>query len=125
MLKGMTRFIPSEKTLMILLGVVLGTILVALFIFWLVTRQPSGPAPVAERYNSMSFGLECQKQIEAKLKAPGTAKFESPWPVRGSEAEGYAMSSYVDAENSFGATLRQGYTCTYDPATRQTVATLE
>jgi hypothetical protein len=74
--------------------------------------------------NSMVFGLACQKAIAAQLKAPRTAHFESPWPVRGTQAEGYAMKSYVDAQNSFGATLRQNYVCTATPGTLNISATL-
>jgi hypothetical protein len=74
--------------------------------------------------NSMVFGLACQKAIAAQLKAPDSAKFESPWPVSGTQAAGYAMKSYVDAQNSFGAMLRQNFTCTAAPGTLNVTAAL-
>ncbi|MWV50048.1 hypothetical protein GRS96_12290 [Rathayibacter sp. VKM Ac-2803] len=51
---------------------------------------------------------QCEARIERLLKAPATAEFDSSatgggtWKVTGS----------VDAENSFGATLRSNYACT-------------
>jgi hypothetical protein len=80
-------------------------------------------APVPED-NSMLFGLACQKAITAQLRAPGSAQFESPWPVQGNQADGYAMKSYVDAQNSFGATLRQNFICTAPPGTLNISAVL-
>jgi hypothetical protein len=51
---------------------------------------------------------QCEARIEEQLKSPATAKFDSTatgsgtWTVRGT----------VDAENSFGATVRSNYECT-------------
>jgi len=49
--------------------------------------------------------------VEARLKAPSTASFGDAKvvPMGGGE---YLVSSYVDAQNAFGAMLRTHYDCT-------------
>jgi hypothetical protein len=67
--------------------------------------------------------LTCAKsRIKEMLKSPRTAKF--PWgsdeaTIKLLEGTTFEVSSYVDAENSFGAMLRTNYTClvTYTPDT--------
>lgn len=53
----------------------------------------------------------CQQYVKNSLKAPSTADF--PWSGRGTRNSigNYVVVSYVDAENSFGAKLRNHYTC--------------
>lgn len=61
-----------------------------------------------------SANAECRVQVEDRLKAPGSADFSiakttnvgDEWTVRGD----------VDAENSFGAKLRNSYTCVLNHA---------
>lgn len=61
-----------------------------------------------------------QMEVQDMLVSPSTAEFEY---VSSSEAttalggEKYLVSSYVDAQNSFGATVREYFTCsvTYYP----------
>lgn len=52
--------------------------------------------------------------VESRLKSPSTADF--PWyqeeKIHYLGNDSYRVSSYVDAENSFGATMRSNYTCT-------------
>ena len=67
--------------------------------------------------------LTCAKsRVKEMLKSPRTAKF--PWGsdeavIKLIEGTTFEVSSYVDAENSFGAILRTNYTClvTYTPDT--------
>ena len=125
----MKKWVSSEKALrFIVIGVTVGVFalargigLVHNAIFGAPAQTAVQPAP---EDNSMLFGLACQKAIAAQLKAPSSAQFESPWPVRGTQAEGYAMKSYVDAQNSFGATLRQNFICTATPGTLKITAVL-
>jgi hypothetical protein len=57
----------------------------------------------------------CQEFVKDQLKAPATADF--PYMTNSdvsvvSTGEGrYSVAGYVDAENSFGATLRTRYRC--------------
>lgn len=52
----------------------------------------------------------CLDSVRGKLKAPATARFtDSAVPaLTGAE---WAWTSYVDAQNSFGATIRTSFTC--------------
>ena len=71
-----------------------------------VTGGDSGDDPETQKYGAESA---CKDWVKDQLKAPSTADFNDvtasgsgPWTVVGS----------VDAENSFGAKLRNRWTCT-------------
>lgn len=55
----------------------------------------------------------CQEFVESRLKSPSSAEF--PWKseikVKSLDDHTYAVSGYVDAQNSFGANVRQNYVC--------------
>jgi hypothetical protein len=57
--------------------------------------------------------VAAKEYIKDQLKAPGTADF--PWSFRDSvheiSADTYHVSSYVDAQNSFGGKLRNWFEC--------------
>lgn len=59
-----------------------------------------------------------KKEVKLQLKSPSTAKFateldeESKYKVN--EDNSVIIRSYVDAQNSFGATIRTHYQCTVD-----------
>jgi len=64
---------------------------------------------------STSAEIVCQKFVTARLKAPSTAKFpstteQSVHTITG-QTDAFRVISYVDAENSFGAMIRNYYTC--------------
>jgi hypothetical protein len=54
----------------------------------------------------------CEKFVEDRLKAPGTADFSGIFDteITGS-GNNYTVRGHVDAQNSFGAMLRSDYTC--------------
>lgn len=55
----------------------------------------------------------CNQRVKDSLKAPRTAKF--PWVQEASfNGRTAVMSSYVDAENGFGAMIRTRYICTVE-----------
>jgi hypothetical protein len=56
----------------------------------------------------------CEQFVERRLKAPSTAKFSHVWDttMTGSGDGPYRVSGFVDAQNSFGAMLRNHYVCT-------------
>jgi hypothetical protein len=74
------------------------------------TSPPEDPT-VSQTFGAME---SCQRFVLERLKAPSNAKFEDALsekvvtPVGGGE---YVVKSFVDAQNSFGATLRSRYTC--------------
>jgi hypothetical protein len=59
--------------------------------------------------------IMCQSYVTNQLKAPSTAKFESSLDERHYKLTGYdkawKIEGYVDAQNSFGAVIRNYYTC--------------
>lgn len=61
--------------------------------------------------------LICHKFVRERLKSPSTAKFPTSdestvQPISGGD---YEVTSYVDSQNAFGATLRSNYTCVVKP----------
>lgn len=55
----------------------------------------------------------CEQFIEGRLKSPSSADFQNSgeYVVTGAGNE-YTVKGYVDADNSFGASLRANWTCT-------------
>lgn len=51
---------------------------------------------------------QCEARVEKLLKAPSTAQFDSSATGSGT----WTVTGTVDAENSFGATVRSSYGCT-------------
>lgn len=52
--------------------------------------------------------VACENQVKSMLKAPSTARMSSG--ATGSDGD-YTVAGQVDAQNSFGATIRNTYTC--------------
>lgn len=52
----------------------------------------------------------CTGSVEKQLKAPSSAEFGGEVATPTGDG-GYTVTGYVDAENSFGASLRQRWTC--------------
>jgi hypothetical protein len=54
----------------------------------------------------------CQILVKQSLRSPSTADFPfNPNITVSSDKKIYTIRSYVDAQNAFGATLRQNYHC--------------
>ena len=56
--------------------------------------------------------VQCQNYVKDRLRSPSTADF--PWldhSVTPAGSEAYVVRSYVDAQNGFGATVRNNYEC--------------
>ena len=75
----------------------------------------SGSAPRAP-YTPDRIGayVMCKSFVTKQLKAPGTAEFGSSLDaeIRDLGSNRWSVTSYVDAENSFGAQLRMNFDCT-------------
>ena len=61
--------------------------------------------------NSSEAIIQCEDRVEALLKAPTTAEFDSNATGGGSDRV-WTVTGTVDAENSFGAKVRSDYGCT-------------
>lgn len=78
------------------------------------TQAQISPEPPSEHSDSRAL-IEARDFVKARLKAPRTAK----WPGLFATDEKvthlgdgtYAILSYVDAENTFGAMVRTHYVC--------------
>lgn len=70
-------------------------------------------APVIE-HDSLSAYVMAQDFVSSQLKAPSTAKFQtySKELVQDLGGGRYYVSAYVDAQNSFGAMIRNQFNCT-------------
>ena len=65
--------------------------------------------------NNSEIWVLAKHEVESNLKSPSSAKFPSMRSdeVRITEVGGkYIVKSYVDAENSFGASIRSNFTVT-------------
>jgi hypothetical protein len=75
---------------------------------WAATSLTTGEADAQQ---------QCEDRVELRLKSPSTADFgDSSTRELGSTGTRWEVSGVVDAENSFGATVRLTYKCdlTYD-----------
>lgn len=65
------------------------------------------------KYDKFSAIMDSRQFIEKRLKAPSTANFESDttYTIKVNDST-FFVTSFVDAENSFGAKLRTKYSCT-------------
>jgi len=73
--------------------------------------QVASPEP-----SELNLKLLCRQAVRLNLKAPGSVKFPFGEEQIYKELEQkytkrYAVESYVDAENSFGAKIRTNYKC--------------
>lgn len=57
--------------------------------------------------------LASQNYVKERLKSPSTAEFPNPYSVilTATNYGHYIITSYVDAQNGFGASLRENYEC--------------
>ncbi len=80
-------------------------------------RKAEARKDLAEKNNDLKFGaiVAAQTYIEANLKSPSTADF--PWTVDSHTVIGksHVVKTYVDSQNSFGATVRSHWTVAVRP----------
>lgn len=96
--------------------VLIGIIALALLVTWFNAGAPgfgSGRSAQAKTHDPVMAFVMCQDFAKKRLKAPATASFAS-YDADGTSHLGdgqYRVRSYVDAENGFGAKLRNDYIC--------------
>jgi len=104
---------PTKDRTQDIIAVLITCIIVIAFGF-LIHHETSDPPPkirTAEDTQTMA-AIQCKGFVKAYLKSPATADF--PWADYTATPLGdgtYSVRSYVDAQNSFGATIRSNYTC--------------
>ena len=67
--------------------------------------------------NTSRASIEAQEYVKKALRSPSTAKFPGIWEIDNGgvvayekETNRYEVVSYVDSQNSFGATIRSNWT---------------
>ena len=91
-------------------GLVVSTI--ALLAWLWSDPQPGQPDPPSYEDRQITAWVACKMAVERRLKAPTTADFETGGHLGVFvSGESFAVESYVDAENSFGAMLRNSFSC--------------
>jgi len=86
----------------------LATTILAVVGLMMIGCGPSGPAEPDE----VGAWVACQTMVKSRLKSPSTADF--PADYRNSVARSgssFTVKSFVDSQNSFGATVRTNYIC--------------
>lgn len=88
--------------------VVWGLVFVALVVIWALIVDPG---PDDDEVDAYSAQRQCQDWVEEQLRAPATAEFSNQdVTVTGTNA--WEVTGDVDAENGFGALVRNEWTCT-------------
>ena len=110
--KKQFRLIPwklsADQISTIAVGVVLALIVAGVFAWELMPHTPSNPDPA--RVAATGF-YDCKQQVLSRLKAPSSAEF-GDFDFASHQGNSYVLKSYVDAQNSFGAKLRNTFLCT-------------
>jgi hypothetical protein len=106
----MVKLKRSEKFGFGCLFLVFGAILLVVMV---ARRDPETDAKNEEQRMRYAAASVCENAVRARLKAPAGAEFQSSRQAAITELDNgnYKISSYVDAQNSFGAKLRTPYTC--------------
>lgn len=73
----------------------------------------STKAPNVDRADTIDATVVCKKFVKKRIKTPATADFGGFESDNKDIAPGmsYTVSAYVDAQNSFGANVRNDFTC--------------
>lgn len=71
------------------------------------------PTPTVNNGTQVGAYVVCQQFVEDRLKSPSSAEFGGPYSrVTQTVSTGrYKVSTYVDAQNSFGAMIRTDFIC--------------
>ena len=96
----------------------LGLIFVPIILVFVIAiaNRPSPEQRAANdaRTEQYSAAFACQDAVRGILKAPATAEFQAPRNAQYTYREidgSFSVTFYVDAQNSFGAKLRETYAC--------------
>jgi hypothetical protein len=105
------------------LGFFILSIVVIVVVVFLVNLGGGNQSSEQDGYDEYDFTSQCQDLMRDQLKAPSTASFPNSYElaneVRKTAKGDFAWSSFVDAENSFGAKIRSAFVCTFTKATNK------
>ena len=109
----LTKKVSGKKTEKIL-GIIfipLGIFAVLYLVFaGMSTPHSSSTAPETYAPDKIDLHIQAQQFVLQALKSPSTAKFPTlPYEAVSLGDGAYRVSSYVDSQNSFGATIRSDW----------------
>lgn len=100
---------------------VIGIVVVGFFLFLMTligknSKSLQSEIMQSENLQQSNAKFECQEKVKRLLKTPSTAKFPSILEHNFTNLGNATIrvDSYVDAQNLFGATVRNNWTCTID-----------
>ncbi len=106
------------------IGILIGLIFLFGYGFFFRSSYSSFPSYSDDNSSEPDYSHKAwvcaQLKVEKMLKSPSSARFEFGGATYSTKSLGnnkYKVDSYVDAQNSFGASIRQQFTCniTYKP----------
>lgn len=84
-----------------------------------IALAPKDPANAYEAQMTSA----CRQAVRDELKSPTTASFSDEVVTQISDAPAFRVTGSVDADNSFGASIRNGFVCEgYPPTSDQGTA---
>lgn len=93
--------------------VMLGMIMVIVWVLFPKSEVKTAPPRSEPTFDAFTAQSSCESFVKRLLKAPSTADFapHGELQISGSGTGPWTVVGYVDAQNSFGAMLRQNYFC--------------
>lgn len=105
------KSIAAIITVLLVVGLIIGFVSCCIG-----SGTSSTPTTKSEQSLEIEAFVGSQMVVEDNLKSPSSAKFplytDSKVSVKKIAENKYSVSAYVDSENSFGAMIRNYYTCT-------------
>ncbi|MBR2320269.1 MAG: hypothetical protein IKA50_05760 [Clostridia bacterium] len=101
---------PMVKTIATIVTVAI-VVLIAVFLF-----KACSEIDTEDNYNTEGRAIVCAEMaVEERLKSPSTAKFCPSYEMTATNLGGdnWKVTGYVDAQNSFGAEVREYWTVTF------------
>jgi len=90
----------------------LTVIIIVVVFFIIIFSGGGGGTPTTQQGTSDSMAyIQSQAYVKTALKSPASAKFPfADYEYKKYEDDSYLITSYVDAQNNFGAMIRNNYT---------------
>jgi len=107
--KELKEMTPKEKRIFILV-----VIIIVVVIIFLIPKNESEELTnsIKKTYSNIEAYSASQQFVKEQLKAPSTAKFTyDPSTITKINDSTFYVIAIVDAENSFGAKIRNRYSC--------------
>lgn len=88
----------------------------------------TGRAPTVKSIDTADLKVQCEGMVKAKLRSPSTAEFPGVFDSTALTTDNKCVRSWhgwVDAQNAFGAKIRNNFVCTHNPSTNLVTLTMD